>query len=416
MVAPWLAGGNLQLVLPPYDINTDMVLRRFAGKILAVGAAALLMLAASGCETLQFYRQAAWGQWQIMSARQDVEELMADSGTAVELSERLQLTQEVLGFAEQQLGLAANGRYSTYVELGREYVLWNVFAARPFSLDEDQWCYPIVGCAPYRGYFDEQRARQVAQRYNRRGFETYVGGVPAYSTLGWFEDPLLSSFVVWPAADLVNLLLHELAHSRVWVNGDVAFNESFAEFVGNRGAQAWFAQRGEVELWRQWRSQRRGWLTFRAFAVTAKSHLQSVYTGPTEDLAEGKRRALEAFQACYRAHRETLGGGRYDELMSGHFNNAFLLSIGTYADWLPAFSHLFEQSGSDWSAFFTAVQSLADLDHVSRETRLEELSRAPLTQQLLTQQEVSHGTDHRNAHEVNCEPFLGHGAHTESAG
>lgn len=392
-----------------------MVWFKLLRKMAVAALAALLLLTAAGCETLQFYRQAAWGQWQIMSARQSVAHLLADSGTAPALSERLGLSREILEFAQQQLGLEAEGRYSTYVELDRTHVLWNVFAARPYSLADTQWCYPIVGCAPYRGYFDEQRAHRIAQRYAEQGFETYVAGVPAYSTLGWFEDPLLSTFVAWPTGDLANLLMHELTHGRVWASGDASFNESLAEFVGLRGTQIWFTQRGEAEGWHAWHAQRQGWRAFRDFAVDAKAHLQEVYAGPVQRLEERKVNAFAGLQSCYEAHREVLGGGRFDQLMARHFNNAFLLSIGTYADWLPAFEQLFAQAAEDWPRFWQAVEELAAEDASIRETRLAQLVQQYLAQERLAQQQIAERADDGDPHQVNCEPFLSHRPHIETA-
>jgi predicted aminopeptidase len=388
-----------------------MVSFELSGKVVGAVLVVLLTVSAAGCETLQFYRQAAWGQWQIMSARQSVTRLLADSDTAPVLSERLGLSREILEFAHQHLGLESEGRYASYVELDRSHVLWNVFAARPYSLEDAQWCYPIVGCAPYRGYFNEQRALQVAQRYAERGFETYVGGVPAYSTLGWFEDPLLSTFVSWPAGDLVNLLIHELTHGKVWAGGDVAFNESLAEFTGLRGTQSWFARRGETDRWLAWYARRQGWQSFRDFVVAAKAHLQVVYAGPVQRLEEDKVSAFAGLRSCYESNRDMLGGGRYDELMAHHFNNAFLVSIGTYAGWLPAFERLFAQHGEDWPRFWQAVEVLAAQDAVTREARLTQLA-----QQHSAQQQIAERTDDHHTHQVNCEPFLGHGPHAETAG
>ncbi len=359
----------------------------------------LLVLTAAGCETLQFYRQAAWGQWQVMAAREATADLLASEATAPELAERLLLTQEILDFARDTLGLSSEGRYLSYVQLDRKFVVWNVFAAGPYSLADDQWCYPIIGCAPYRGYFSEQRALQVAARYRQRGLETYVGGVPAYSTLGWFDDPLLSSFIHWPVPDLVNLLVHELAHSRVWVNGDVGFNESFAEFVGTRAVYTWFDQRKDLSAWEQWQRRREAWHRFRDFVVQAKAELQTLYSQPQADPAAAKQATLQAFQACYRVHRDGLGGGRYDALMAQHFNNAFLLSVGTYADWLPAFAQLFEEVEGNWAAFFAAVDELAAEDIADRDNKL----------QLLAQQQIRQATDDQHTHQVNCEAFFGHG-------
>ena len=125
-------------------------------------------------------------------------------------------------------------------------MLWNVFAAPPFSLEARQWCYPFAGCTPYRGYFSRDAALRAAQRFADEGLETYVGGVAAYSTLGWFDDPLLSTFIHWPEAELAELLIHETAHRRLWVADDVPLNEAFASFVGEEGARQWFAVQGPV--------------------------------------------------------------------------------------------------------------------------------------------------------------------------
>ena len=364
----------------------------------------LLMLA--GCETLHFYQQAVVGQWQLLHARTSLEQL-GESGTLDEATlQRLVRAEEVLDFAHTTIGLAGEGRYSSYVSLQREYVVWNVFAARPFDLSGEQWCYPLVGCAPYRGYFHEADARALALEYETKGYETYVGGVPAYSTLGWFNDPLLDTFIFWPDADLAALLIHELAHGRVWVRNDVAFNESFAEFVGQTGAQQWLQDQGLGQDWQVAQQQRSQGRRFRQFLVQAKSQLQTLYeTMPQSQLPAAKGFAVAAWQSCYQAHLDVLGGGRYDELMQSHFNNALLVSVGTYADYLGSFTALYRQSGEQWAEFFRAVDVLAELDPSERETRL----------QLLAEQQNAHTADDKNTEQVNCEPFLSHRPYREPA-
>ena len=202
----------------------------------------LLLPGLVGCETLGFYQQAIWGQWRIMRERVPLDDALTNGATDAGTREQLQVATGLLDFAEEALLLPVAERYRSFVQLDRDYVVWNVFAAEPYNLDAGYWCYPIVGCAPYRGYFDEARAQRAAERLERRGMEIYLGGVPAYSTLGWFDDPLLSTFLHWPEADLASLLFHELAHGRVWAAGDTAFNESFASFVGEEGARQWFAR------------------------------------------------------------------------------------------------------------------------------------------------------------------------------
>ncbi len=365
----------------------------------------LFALLLGGCATLQFYGQAVRGQWQLLHARTSIDALLSDAQTDPQTVFQLNLSQRIIGFAQSQLGLAADGRYSSFVALDRPYVVWNVFAAPEYSVEGLQWCYPFIGCAPYQGYFNEEMALRAAQRFARQGYETYVGGVPAYSTLGWFDDPLLSSFIHWPEADLANLLIHELAHSRVWVRGDVAFNESFAEFVGNEGLRAWFVAQNDMATLQQWRKKRAAWFLFRDFVMTAKAQLQAVYEETAQAALEVKQQrkseTLRALQACYEHHRELLGGGRYDPLMADGFNNAFLVSVGTYADYLPGFAGLFAEVGEDWPAFFTAVEELAELDAVTRQQRLTSLA----------EQDVRHTADHHNPQQVQCKTFSGHGAH-----
>ena len=202
-----------------------------------LAAAALVVL--TGCQTVGFYSQAVGGQLAIMRQQQPVERVIGDPDTPAELKARLELAWEILAFAKDSLALEVDGRYQRYADIGREYVVWNVVAAPRYSLEPIEWCYPVVGCAPYRGYFAEGAAVAFAAKLDADGFETYLGGAAAYSTLGWFDDPLLSSFLDYPPARLAELLFHELAHGRVWVKGDVAFNEAFASFVGKAGARQW---------------------------------------------------------------------------------------------------------------------------------------------------------------------------------
>jgi len=353
----------------------------------------------AGCETIHFYRQAAWGQLKLMHARVPVAQAEQDAEASTQALAGLQSARRIIKFAEGELKLAADGRYQSYVQLDREYVLWNLFAAEAYSVTGVQWCYPMVGCAPYRGYFNSSAVDALAQKYQQRGFETYVGGVPAYSTLGWFDDPLLSSFIVWPAPDLANLIIHELAHSRIWVRGDVAFNESFAEFVGNAGAAAWLAREGQDAEWHQWMQQRSAALRFRDFLEQARDYLQDVYQSPAESLAADKAAAVRDIHACYAAQKPLLGEGKYDQLMAQHFNNALLVSISTYADWLPAFAQLHNRAAGDWQQFFSMAEELADLEFGARQARL-------LT---LAEQQESQRRYDEHADEVNCKPFFGHG-------
>lgn len=375
---------------PCISIDALKLTTRWLRRMLIAAAVALL----SGCSWLGYYGQAIGGQWQLLQAREPIEQLLQED-IDPKLRERLQLALAVLDFAENEMAMPAEGRYQAYVALPQRYVVWNVFAAGSLSVQPETWCYPIVGCAPYRGYFKERDARGFAEQLNAEGIETYVGGVAAYSTLGWFDDPILSSFIHWPEPDLVNLLLHELAHSQVWVNGDVAFNESFASFVGDQGLQLWLATQRSSDSYALWREQQSAWPRLRSLLLDLRAALAVAYAGPEAQTA--KQRLYAAAQQCYQDHKAVLGQGRYDPLMD-RLNNALLVSISTYNDWIPAFRQLFLEQGEDWTAFFTAVERLGDLPMAARETQLL----------ALTEQQVNHHADHQYADEVQCEAFSDH--------
>ena len=290
------------------------------------------------------------------------------------LRDRLLLADRIIDFARLELGLDAGNSYRRYAALGRPFVVWNLFAAPPLSLDARRWCYPFVGCVPYRGYFDRNAALKAEARLARQGYETYVAGVPAYSTLGWFDDPLLSTFIDWPEPRLAELLLHEIAHQRVWVKDDAAFNESFATFAGETGARLWFRKTGREEEFDRYLASRQGWHRLRALLLETRAQLGSVYRGEGDEQLRSreKPRVLEAFRRCYRQHEPLLGGGAFDGLVEV-VNNAYLATFGTYADWYPAFAALYRRVGS-WTAFLDAVDALADLDPQERKLALAALN------------------------------------------
>jgi predicted aminopeptidase len=208
-----------------------------------------IVVALSGCsavDTLDFYWQGAAGQMDLITRARPIPEVIEQGGDAA-LAARLDRVRDIRAFASRELGLPDNGSYTKYTELGRPFVLWNVFATPALSLKPRQWCFPVAGCVNYRGYFREDDARAEAVRIRSEGDDVYVSGVPAYSTLGWFDDPVLSSFVRWPDTEVARLIFHELAHQVLYVKDDTAFNESFAVAVEEAGLARWLAvQRNPV--------------------------------------------------------------------------------------------------------------------------------------------------------------------------
>lgn len=378
---------------------------------LTVGAIFLAGVFLGGCESPGYYSQAITGQLRILNQREGVDVVLsaiaAREPNAKDelLQSQLVLSQRLLEFAERHLDLKAEGRYRTYVAIPRPYVVSNLFAAPVLSLEPKTWCYPFVGCAPYRGYFNRQSAEAYQRELAREGFDTYIGGVAAYSTLGWFDDPLLSTFLSWPEAELAQLLFHELAHSRMWLKGDVAFNEGFASFVGRQGMAQWLAVEGKQADYSAYVDRRRAWRRLVGLLEVVRDQLRDVYQGPLArelKLAE-KTRLLAAARSCYRANLEKLGAGRYDRLME-ELDNAYLVSLATYRQTEPSFAVLFAEAGQRWPAFFSSVDLLKRLPESEREQQLL----------LLSEQHVGYRSDDKNTDDIQCKAFLGHGSGGET--
>lgn len=330
------------------------------------------------CSTIGYYAQAVSGQIALLRARQPIAALLDDPAVEPRLKARLQTVRDARGWAVGALGLPDNGSYRSYVALHRPYVVWNVFATREFSVDAIEHCFPVAGCVGYRGYYAEADARAEAARLRERGDDVYVGGVPAYSTLGWFDDPLLSSMLRWDDATLIATLFHELAHQKLYVKHDTRFNESFAEFVGEQGLREYLAQNpqlggAEPAARRQRRAQ------FTALVLAARERLAALYREPLDAAAMRARKqaVFDELRAQYRALRDGAwqGHGDYDGFFAAApLNNARLLPFGLYDADLPAFAALFAESGGDWSRFYVAAERLARLDKGARRAELARLA------------------------------------------
>ena len=331
-----------------------------------------------GCANLNYYRQLAVGQFDLLQARQPIDQLLADPATPPPLQQRLALALQARAFASAQLKLPDNRSYRLYADIQRPFVLWNLFATEEFSLAAQTACFPIAGCVAYRGYYQAADAQAAAAELKQQGLDTYVAGVEAYSTLGWFDDPLLSSMLQWNDQRLAGLMLHELAHQQLYVSDDSSFNESFASFVEQQGLRQWLASRGEAELDVTGRRQRE---QFIALLLASRERLVTLYASglPVTALRAGKQAEFARLRAAYRQLRaEQWGGqGRYDGWMSAPLNNARLLPFGLYEQWVPAFAGLFKRSGGDWARFYERVEQLAELPPLERTAALRALQPKP---------------------------------------
>ena len=313
-----------------------------------------------GCETTGYYAQAISGHLSVMRAARPVETWLADPATPADLRSRLETARRIREFASRQLGLPENGSYGSYADLGRAYVAWNVYAAPVFSVEAKQECFPITGCVSYRGFFSEDEARRYAEKLRLAGNDVYIGGVPAYSTLGWFDDPLLSTFIRYSDAQLARLLFHELAHQQVYARDDTTFNESFAVAVEEEGVRRWLhAQSRDADLtaFRAMQARKRE-LASRVEAV--RRNLENVYKSHISE--EEKRKAKAAEFAKLRAE--------YGAIVPAEPNNAFLVSISVYTQMVPGFERLLAESGGDLPAFYARVRELAKADKTARELAL----------------------------------------------
>lgn len=329
----------------------------------------------SGCTSLAYYGHLLKGQTQVLQAREPIPEVIADPDTDAALRDRLQRVDQARRFAVEALSLPDSGSYRSYVELDRRYVLWNVFAAPEFAMQAHEWCNWLYGCFAYRGYYDKAAAEREARRLSEQGKDTHVGGVPAYSTLGWFDDPLLWSMMYWDDDTLIATLFHELAHERFFLSGDTAFNESYATFVGETGLRQWAESRGLPPPAADKQRQRRS--DFVALVQSTRQRLEALYAGPLAVEAMRRRKAeiIDDMRRRYRAMRDAQWGGwgGYDDWFNAPINNAKLLTVGLYHQWVPAFAALFDSIGRDWDAFHEAVEAIAQLPEPARERRLEAL-------------------------------------------
>jgi len=346
-------------------------------------ATALLLaaLTAAGCSLPpSYYAQAIGGQLSLLSAARPVQDWVDDPATPEPLRQRLALATRIRAFASETLALPRNRSYTRYADIRRSSAVWNVFAAPPYSLELHTWCYPVAGCAAYRGYFAREDAQRLADQLARQGEDATVAPVPAYSTLGWLPDPLLSTFIHWPEAELARLVFHELAHQVVYVGGDTRFNESFATCVEQAGLARWVGARQDPELQRQYELLRLRRADVQALVAQTRARLEAVYASgqPPARMAEAKEAAFADLQQRYRALRDSRWGGdtRYDALFLAPWNNARIAAMAAYQDDVPAFDALLARNGGDLPRFYAAVRALADLPRAQRERQLRELAGA----------------------------------------
>lgn len=333
-------------------------------------------LLVSGCNSVAFYGQAINGQMQLLTARQSISRLIDDPTTDPTLRQRLQTVAKMRAFASRDLALPDNASYKSYVKLNRPYVLWNIFAAPEFSLTAKQWCFPVAGCVSYRGYFSEKRANAYATKLRKAGFDTEVAGISAYSTLGWFSDPLLSSMMSRSDMALAGTLFHELAHQQLYVKNDTRFNESFAVAVELEGVRLWLKKQGEEKQYKDYLLRIKRKREFIALVQDTHKQLAKLYAQDISDAAkrDAKNSIFLQLKVDYKKLKRSWNNYRgYDTWFDRKLTNASLVPISSYNDYVPAFQALLKNNSNNLEAFYRDAHRIGKLAPIDRKAALVHL-------------------------------------------
>ena len=320
--------------------------------------------------------QAIRGHADLMHRRRPVDEVIADTHSPQELRHKLELVTAARDFAVADLSLPDNKSYRSYADLERSFVVWNVIAAPEFALEPKTWCFPVAGCVAYRGYFSEDAARKFAQRLGEKGFDTTVGGVAAYSTLGRFADPVLNTMLRWSDVDLISTMFHELGHQKLYVKGDSAFNESFATAVADIGIRRWLSSQGVVETISRTDEHSRVRRSVMSLVFATRQKLLALYAEEID--AQTKRARKAGIFAALSADAGKLieqSGIEVGNWLAPPLNNARLVSLNLYEGRSKAFQTLLLQCADELDCFYRRAEELAAMSSEERAMALDVLGK-----------------------------------------
>lgn len=353
-----------------------------------------LGLFVSGCATVGYYGQAVIGQLDILARTRTIAELLDDGpATSIEPSvsttplapatkARLVSILRIRDFATQALALPDNGSYRVYADLDRTQVAWNVVATPEFSFAPKEWCFPVAGCVPYRGYFSQQRAERFARELRDERLDVRVAGVSAYSTLGWFRDPVFSTQLRRGDSHIAAIIFHELAHQELYLRGDTTFNESFATAVEIEGMRRWLAHSGDKAALDRYLRDKTRHTAFVELLLKSRARLESTYSLPLpeDQMRLAKARDYTALRSDYAELRNQWEGyDGYDSWFAQDLNNAHLASVGLYHRYVPAFQTLLASAQGDLPAFYRLARALSRLPKEARAARLAEAGSVQTT-------------------------------------
>ena len=336
----------------------------------------LLVFCLSACSSPAYYLQAMSGQKKLMGSRQDIQSLLNDPATSTELTGHLRTAEQIKTFAQTRLDLPVQDSYSSYVEVEGEALVWNVIATREFSLQPKKWCFPVAGCVPYRGYFKQQKAQDSAEHLSHKGMDVIVSPAAAYSSLGWFNDPLLSTMFSGSDTRLAAYLFHELAHQRLYIKNDGLFNEGYASFVEDTGVRAWleFNQRqDELQKWLELEDVSKD---FSSLVGKARTRLAALYLSNETDTVMRRHKAgiFSTLERDYQSLSDENWQGKryYSSWFKEPLNNARLALFNTYEGSFCAFQGLWDKSGGDWQKFHHLAEKKSRLPKKERQSWLKQ--------------------------------------------
>jgi predicted aminopeptidase len=347
---------------------------RSARSVLAVAMVLLL----AGCTTASYYAQSIGGHLDLMAKRKKVSTLVEDDTTPPALKQKLVRAEEIRAFASEELALPDNGSYRSYVDVGKPFVTWNVIATPALSLQAKTWCFPVVGCVAYRGYFGEADANAYGDELVAEGMDVTVVGARAYSTLGWFDDPILNTTLFDAEYRFAGTMFHELAHERLFVSGDSSFNESYAVAVEREGVRRWLARNSSPGMQKAYDQERARREAFLALVLATREKLQVLYASSANDAEKlrEKKRLFDELRAGYGRLKATWGGySGYDAWFAANLNNAKLALLATYNMHVQAFERILLEQQGDMLRFHEAVEALSKLPKDERDATLEQLSK-----------------------------------------
>ncbi|MEK7949511.1 aminopeptidase [Luteolibacter soli] len=321
---------------------------------------AAVVLSLSSCQTLEFYTQAASGQMEILRKSKPIEPMLASRDTDPKLRKQLEAVQNIRRFASEYLSLPGDESYGKYADLGRPYVTWTLYAAPEFSLEPKRWWYPTLGKLDYRGFFDEADANELGKQLRAEGYDVQVGGVDAYSTLGWFHDPVLNTFVHAADVDLAELIFHELSHRKYFRSGATVFNESFANANAEEGVKRWLRHEGRMEDLKKFEARLVRRAEFYERVDWTRAELEKLYASdlPPEEMRRRKAVVFGDLRDRFRELRRKWGGRGLEGWLTRDVNNADLVSLHTYQKHVPAFRKLLVECGGDLDVFYKRVKKL----------------------------------------------------------